>query len=153
MKNKTLVFGLILFVGMAIPTKSLAIENVANNVSLSYEYGNSFTFTENGITFAVFQNGEFDFYINQRRGFDFGYRSRGVNITFNSGYNFDAYVQYDDYGAIIQIENTPVYYDYYGRVNRIGNVNIWYNQNRLSRIGGLRVFYNNYGQDCQDVHR
>ncbi len=24
-------------------------------------------------------------------------------------------LQYDEFGAIIQIENTPIYYDYYGR--------------------------------------
>ena len=111
MKNKVLIFGLILFVGLATPAKSWANENVLNNLSLNYENGNSFTFTESGITFAVFQNGEFDFYLNQRRGLDFGYRSRGVEITFNSGYNFDAYVQYDDYGAIIQIENTNTLLD------------------------------------------
>jgi hypothetical protein len=118
-----------------------------NNTYKPYfiNYGESFTFTENGVTFAVFQNGEFDFYINPRSGVQVGYRSRNVNLSFNSGYNYDAYVQYDDYGAIIQIENIPIYYDYYGRVSRIGSINIYYNHGRLVRLGGLYVHYDNYG--------
>ena len=39
--------------------------------------------------------------------------SPNVNISYNSGYDYNAYVQYDEFGAIIQIENVPIYYDYY----------------------------------------
>jgi len=72
---------------------------------------------------------------------DFG----GVSLSFNTGHSYDAYVQYDDYGAVIQIENVPIYYDYYGRVIRAGNVRINYNNyGRISRVGGLYVYYNRY---------
>ncbi|MCF6181331.1 hypothetical protein [Lutibacter sp.] len=137
-----------LFLIVAFLITSFSIKATTNGAEYRYynENGDKFTFVERGITFAVFQNGEFDFYLNQQNsGIDIGYRSRNVNISFNSGYNYDAYVQYDDYGAVIQVEDVPIYYDYYGRVTEIGNVNIRYNGGRLVRLGGLRVFYNNYG--------
>ena len=84
-------------------------------------YGETFTFIERGITFSVFQNGEFDFYINPRNGINAGVNLGNVSISYNAGYNYDAYVQYDDYGAIIQIEDVPIYYDYYGRISKVGN--------------------------------
>ncbi|MEM7380067.1 MAG: hypothetical protein AAF361_02580, partial [Bacteroidota bacterium] len=111
----------------------------------AYRYNNSFIFVENGITFSVYPDGEFDFYIDNRANFNAGIHSRNVSITFNSGFNYDPFVQYDDYGAVIQVENVPVFYDYYGRVSQIGDVNIWYRNNRVRRIGGLHVYYNNRG--------
>ena len=108
-------------------------------------YGEMFTFVERGITFSVFQNGEFDFYINPRNSVHAGINVGGVSISYNSGYDYDAYVQYDDYGAIIQIEDVPIYYDYYGRISQAGNVRIYYNGQRLVRVGGLHIYYNAYG--------
>ncbi len=99
MKNKLLLFATFVLVslGAFASTGTLKFYRYYNS------YGNSFTFVERGVTFAVFQNGEFDFYINQRNGVNFGYRSRGVNITFNSGYNYDTFVQYDDSSAVCLI--------------------------------------------------
>lgn len=101
----------------------------------------SFIFTEGDITFSVYPDGEFDFYLNGQAGV-FG--GRGA-ITFNSGFNYNPYVQYDDFGAVIQIAQLPVFYDYYGRVNRIGNVYMTYRNGRLNRLGGMRIFYNGMG--------
>ncbi len=115
---------------------------VASNL---VNYGQPFIFTENGITFSVYPDGEFDFYMNDRVAVGANVSFGNTNITFNSGYNYDAYVQYDDYGAVIQVENIPVYYDYYGRVSQIGNVNIWYRNGRVHRIGGMNVYYNPRG--------
>ncbi|WP_224490362.1 hypothetical protein [Robertkochia flava] len=111
----------------------------------TFGYSNSMIFVEGGITFSVYPDGEFDFFIDQPSYLGAAYHSPGVSISFNSGFNYDPWVQYDDYGAVIQIENTPVYYDFYGRVNRIGNINVWYNRGRVSRIGGLYVYYDAYG--------
>jgi len=111
-------------------------------------YGNSFIFVEQGVEFAVFPDGQFDFNVrdygpNFSAYADFG----NVNISFNTGYSYDAYVQYDDYGAVIQIENVPVYYDYYGRIIQAGNVHIRYNNfGRVVRVGGLYVHYNRYNR-------
>lgn len=142
MKNAIFLFVTFVLVSFG----AMASTNNANNTSYSYnEYEDSFTFVERGVTFAIFQNGEFDFYINPRNGLHVGYQGNGVDISFNSGYNYDAYVQYDNFGAIVQIENIYIDYDYYGRVNRIGNTNIYYHKGRLARLGGLRVYYDNHG--------
>ena len=110
-----------------------------------FNYGKSFIFVENGITFSVYPDGEFDFYIDNRVNVAAGVNFGASSITFNSGYNYNPFVQYDDYGAVVQVENVPVYYDYYGRVSQIGGINVWYRNGFVRRIGGLRVFYNNAG--------
>lgn len=107
-------------------------------------YGNSFVFDEDGITFSVYPDGEFDFYIEPV------ISSICVNtavggFSFNSGYDYSPYVQYDDYGAVIQVENVPVYYDYYGRVSQIGDVMVNYRNRRVCQVGGLFVHYNHLG--------
>ena len=128
------------FTVSASETTTIGVEH--NN---AYGYGNSYIFVENGITFSVYPDGEFDFYIDNQKYFGANVDLGNVNISYNSGYRYDAYVQYDDYGAVIQIENTPIYYDFNGRVSTIGSVNIFYNRGRLARVGGLYVHYNNYG--------
>jgi len=120
--------------------------NINNNLYGNKNYnGKSFTFSESGITFSVFQNGEFDFYINNNNVIQSNANFGSVSVSYNAGYNYDAYLQYDDYGAIVQIENVPIYYDNYGKVRQIGNIRINYYSNRVSRIGGLNLYYNSYG--------
>ncbi len=106
--------------------------------------GESFNFIENNVHFMVYQNGEFDFFIRPN-GINVNMNFGTTNISFNSGYNYDAYVQYDDYGAVIQIENIPIYYDYYGRISRIGSTHIRYNNRRLIQFGNMYVHYNPFG--------
>ncbi|NEW78134.1 MAG: hypothetical protein GZ086_01665 [Gelidibacter sp.] len=147
MKTKLLLIATFLFVGFGLQASTFKTDNSSKNY-YNNDYGDSFTFVERDVTFAIFQNGEFDFYINQRNqrdGLDVNYQGNGVNISFNSGYDYGPYVQYDDYGAIIQIEDIPIYYDYYGRVSRIGNTRISYDSGRLVRVGGLHVYYNRQG--------
>lgn len=135
MKKLTLIF-----VGL------LAITFRSSGYGYSYinSYADGFVFDEMGITFAVYPDGEFDFYLangQQSNTVSNGY----VNVTFNSGYNYNPYVQYDDFGAVIQVENVPIWYDYYGRVTQIGDVMINYNNRRVCQVGGLYVHYNSYG--------
>ncbi len=106
--------------------------------------GESFNFVENNVHFMVYQNGEFDFFIRPN-GVNVNMNFGVANISFNSGYNYDTYVQYDDYGAVIQIENIPIYYDYYGRISRIGTTYIRYNNRRLIQFGNMYVHYNPFG--------
>ena len=68
-----------------------------------------------------------------------------MQVSFNTGYDYNRFVQYDTYGAVIQIEQIPVFYDSYGRVNQIGNVTVFYNNGFINRIGNLNVFYNRPG--------
>ncbi len=147
MKTKLIIMATFLFVGFGMQASTFKTDNSSKNY-YNNDYGDSFTFVERDVTFAVFQNGEFDFYINprnQKGGLGVNYQGNGVNISFNSGYDYGPYVQYDDYGAIIQVENIPIYYDYYGRVSRIGNTHISYDSGRLVRVGGLHVYYNRQG--------
>lgn len=107
-------------------------------------YADAFVFDEMGVTFSVYPDGEFDFYLPQNQQsttLSNGY----VNVTFNSGYNYNPFVQYDDFGAVIQVENVQVWYDYYGRVSQIGDVRISYRDRRVCQVGGLYVHYNSYG--------
>ena len=139
MRNLTLLFAFI-FIGWSVSA------SVNSNPTNNY-YNDSFIFIEGGVEFAVYPNGEFDFYFNPefRRGNSVHISTPHTNISYNSGYNYDPYVQYDDYGAVIQIETVPVYYDYYGRIIQAGSVFIRYNNfGRISRIGNLHLHYDHH---------
>lgn len=137
MKNLVLLFTAILLGTTGVVAKSTIEDKVATRNA--YFNNNSFIFVENGITFSVFPDGEFDFYIeNQVIG-------RRNGITFNSGFDYSPFAQYDDYGAVIQVENVPIFYDFHGRVTQIGDVDIRYRNGRVRRLGGMAVFYNNNG--------
>lgn len=142
MKNLILLFTAIIF-GASSAMAVTVEDKVA--VRNAYNYNNSFIFVEDGITFSVYPDGEFDFYLENGAGVNANVNFRNVNITYNSGYDYNPYVQYDDYGAVIQVENIPIYYDYYGRVTQVGNVDISYNRGRVNRLGGLYVYYNGNG--------
>lgn len=123
------------------------LDVLESNISNSYRgYGKSFIFNEQGIEFSIYADGQFDFYMpNYGPKVNITAGSPNVNISFNSGYDYDAYVQYDEFGAIIQIENTPIYYDYYGRISQAGDIYINYNsRGYITRVGGLYVHYNRY---------
>lgn len=142
MKHLALLFVALLTLG---GSTYAAEENTTVRRGNIYD-GSKYIFVEDGIEFSVFPDGEFDFYIPQYvDGVSLNVNAGPVGISFNTGFDYDPYVQYDEFGAVIQIENTPLYYDYYGRLTQAGNVNINYFNNRIVRVGGLRVFYNNAG--------
>lgn len=141
MKNLIFIFS-ILLLGVA----AKAAPNSGENFHRRGYDGSAYIFVEGDVEFSVFPDGQFDFvYVGPQKGSSVSINTPNVNISFNSGYDYDAYVQYDDYGAVIQVENVPIYYDYYGRIIQAGNVEIQYNDRRIVRVGGLHVFYNNYG--------
>ena len=93
---KKLVYLLVAF--FLTGTTAIATTTNANYYSsFARGYGNSFIFVEQGIEFAVFPDGQFDFNVN-RYGPNFSAYSNfnGVSISFNTGHSYDAYVQYDD---------------------------------------------------------
>ena len=103
-------------------------------------------FTEANVEFAVYPDGQFDFYYLPAQPIRINTQNSMVNISFNAGYNYNPFIQFDDYGAVVQIERVPIYYDYYGRVARIGNTNLYYNRfGQLQQIGNLRISYNRFG--------
>lgn len=138
----TLVIGI-----LAISFSSKATsENTQNHYITNND--NSYIFVENNVEFSIFPDGQFDFvYVGGHSGTEVSVSvgSPNVNISFNSGHDYDMFVQYDDYGAVIQIEDIPIYYDSYGRITQVGSVDIRYNNRRIVRVGGLNLHYNNYG--------
>ena len=138
MKKISLIFS-ILFLGLVNIAK-------ADETSSRYGYDDSFIFIEGGVEFSVYPNGEFDFYYNPAfRRSSVNISVPNVNISFNSGYNYDPYIQYDDYGAVIQIEDVPIYYDYYGRITQAGNIVINYDRyGYVVNVGNLFVQYDPY---------
>ena len=127
-------------------TPSMGAEDLSASARYyNHGYGNSFIFNVRGITFSVYPDGEFDFYIDRYAQAGVQANFGNVNISFNAGYNYDPFLQYDDYGAIVQVENVPIYYDWYGRVSQIGDVVIHYNNRVVVQVGGLFVHYNRYG--------
>lgn len=142
MKNVVFLIAVLL---LGTGSAQAAPEQTLASTMTTFGYSNSFIFVENGVSFAVYPDGEFDFYLNNPAGVQAGVAFGATAVTFNSGFNYNRYVQYDDFGAVVQVRHVPVYYDYYGRVNRIGNVFISYRNGRLFRLGGMRVYYNSLG--------
>ncbi len=122
--------------------------DASDNYYGNYYNGSSYIFVEGGVEFSVFPDGQFDFvYVggNQGNEVNVSINTPNVSVSYNSGYNYDAFVQYDDYGAVIQVENVPIYYDNFGRIAQAGSVEIRYTNRRIVRVGGMHVYYNNYG--------
>ncbi len=134
---------ILLFSALILGTTGILANSIDDKVAErnAYRYNNnrSFIFVENGITFSVYPDGEFDFYIDNHLG------NRRRNITFNSGFDYSPFAQYDDYGAVVQVESVPIYYDHFGRVTQIGDVNVNYFNNRVSAVGNMYVYYNRRG--------
>lgn len=146
MKNLAYLVTALFLVGTTVQATTTTSTITTSSSTFVNAYGNSFIFVEGGVEFSVFPDGQFDFYMpNYGPNVSLGISSPNVSISFNSGYNYNPYVQYDDFGAIIQIENVPIYYDYYGRITRAGNVDIRYNNyGRVVWVGGLHIYYNRY---------
>ena len=144
MKKLVTIFSILI-----VSFTTYATSKTVNDISYHGERNNrSYIFVEGNVEFSIFPDGQFDFvYIGSQNASGVSVNTSNVSISFNSGYDYDMYVQYDDYGAIIQIENIPIYYDEFGRIIQAGSVEIRYN-NRLRRVvqvGGLFVHYNSFG--------
>ena len=122
-KLTTLVFGFLL-IGITSNTTANNSEVLEYNSYNPYD-GRAYIFEEGGVEFSVFTDGQFDFscvgpYHSRQVQVSTG--SPHVNISFNGGYDYEMYIQYDDYGAVTQIENVAIYYDHYGRISRAGSM-------------------------------
>lgn len=115
--------------------------------AIDYRDAAPIVFLERGIEFFVFPTGDFDFNAmhllepprhNAHDVYGYQYnedrRPRGIRI------------EHDNYGRVVRIGNVFINYDYFGRVKRIGSVFMNYNSFALTKIGGMRIFYNHHGQ-------
>jgi hypothetical protein len=76
----------LLFTALILGTSGIMANTADDKVAErnAYRNNNSFIFVENGVTFSVYPDGEFDFYIDNRIG------NRRKNVTFNSGHDYSA---------------------------------------------------------------
>lgn len=151
MKKLAFLLAGFLFTGLTVqatPIDSKLAEITSAESNYVRGYGKNFIFLEGGIEFSVFPDGQFDFNMSRHHSnFNVSINTPGTSISYNSGYDYDSYVQYDEYGAVVQIENVPVFYDHYGRISQAGNIFISYNQlGFISRLGGLHINYNRYNR-------
>ena len=111
-------------------------------------------FTERGIEFFVFPDGQFDFNTRPSSGSDMYYRltkAKTVNRTYGApsnsrNQNYGVKVEHDNSGKVRRIGNVFINYDAYDRIKRVGSVYMTYNRFALEQVGGLQIIYNRRGQ-------
>lgn len=146
MKTTTLLAAAILMVSTASASANVAISAPRGNVLFSND--NPIEFTERGIRFFVFPNGEFDFSTEASTGSGDYYRGNRLNTTFGApGHaNGGTRIEHDAMGRVRRIGNVFINYDANGRVKRAGTVYMTYNRTLLTQIGGLRLVYDRRGR-------
>ncbi len=134
-------------------TKASDIINFSgSNVEFKTRFNNDepIQFSERGIDFFVFQNGEFDFNTRPNdNGGDYYFKTAGRRSVEANGQgleNFGVRIERDNFGRIRRIGNTFINYDFQDRVSRIGTVFLKYNRFALIQIGGLQLVYNRFGE-------
>ena len=102
MKNLRIALALLLTV-TTIKATNTEHTAVVNNINYN---GKAYIFIEGGVEFSVFADGQFDFvYLPAYNNSTLSGTTPSVFASFNAGHNYEAYLQYDQYGAIIQIED------------------------------------------------
>jgi hypothetical protein len=156
MKKITLLVAGILLVGGAANAQGL-IKNSGEEKRTGYSFDEPISFTERGIEFFVFPNGEFDFNTrpDDSQG-DYFYKGAGKRITTVQSrrpVNYGTRIEHDSFGRVRRIGNTFINYDSRDRVSRIGSVYMKYNRTSLAQIGGMRIVYNRRGEIVDTVGR
>ena len=148
MKKITLLIASILLVGSV--ANASEINKSGEEKRTRYSFDESISFTERGIEFFVFPNGEFDFNTrpedSQGDYFYKGAGKRGTSTQAQRPTNYGTRIEHDSFGRVRRIGNTFINYDNSDRVSRIGSVYMKYNRIALSQIGGMRIVYNQWGE-------
>lgn len=148
MKKITLLVASILLVGSAVNASEI-IKN-SDEARTKYSFDEPISFTERGIEFFVFPNGEFDFNTrpdDNSQG-DYFYKTagkRGAATQTPRPANYGVRIEQDSFGRVRRIGNTFINYDSRDRVSRIGSIYMKYNRTALAQIGGMRIVYNRRG--------
>ena len=149
MKKITLLVASILLVGNV--AKASEIHFTDDETRTRFSFDEPISFTERGIEFFVFPNGEFDFNTrpDDTQG-DYFFKGAGKkeNKTIQRGgpVNFGTLIEQDSFGRVRRVGNTFINYDTRDRVSRIGSVYMRYNRFALTQIGGLSIEYNRFGE-------
>ncbi|QTD37705.1 hypothetical protein JL193_16850 [Polaribacter batillariae] len=132
--------GILILLAMFMMVSTVEAENgnlLPNSYRVNYSYDNSVNFTERGIEFFVFLNGEFDFNTHYNESY---YDYNGRRFSTN-GVRIDR----DYRGRVRRVGNVFINYDIYGNVTRIGSVFLRYYRGNLTNVGNLKVVYNRRG--------
>lgn len=155
MKKITLLVASIFVFGGSIANAAEKIDfSVERKSPVDFRNDDPIVFTERGIEFFVFPDGQLDFNTRPTTGRDMYYKSNqknGANKTFGAPGNsrkgnYGVRVEHDNMGRVRQVGNVFLNYDFNGRVKRIGSVYMTYNRYALERVGGLEIIYNRRGQ-------
>ncbi|MFV8342886.1 hypothetical protein [Flavobacterium sp. XS2P39] len=138
------------------------VANAAEKTSLTQErrlpadFRNAepIVFTERGIEFFVFPDGQLDFNTRPSNG-DYKYNKSNKRGPYNKTYgaqtntrnrNYGVKVEHDNMGRVRRVGNVSINYDSNDRIKRVGTVYMTYNRYALERVGGLEIIYNRRGQ-------
>ena len=134
-------------------TKASEINNFSGLISgltSRFNQDEPIQFSERGIDFFVFPNGQFDFNTrpNDSNG-DYYFKTAGRRnpaVNNQQSGNYGVRIEQDNFGRIRRIGNTFINYDFQDRVARIGSIFLSYNRFSLIQIGGLQLVYNRFGE-------
>jgi hypothetical protein len=134
--------GVLILLGMFIMVSTIEAKNsersLITKVGVYDNYNNAVSFFERDIQFHVFLNGDFDFDIQRNTiYYDYNGRRNRKNST---------QILRDNKGRITNVGTTRISYDFRGNVIRIGRFIMNYRFGNLTRVGGLIVSYNNWGE-------
>ena len=153
MKKITLLVASILLLGNVAKASDVKKFDEGNGRN-EYTIEEPIVFTERGIEFFVFANGDFDFNTrpdDTQGGYYFkGAGKKVADKTTSRGergpVNYGVIVEQDSFGRVRRVGNTFINYDFNDRVSRIGSVFMRYNRFALAQVGGLKIIYNRFGE-------
>lgn len=130
---------------------STVIANSSNRPNSKWDYGfhqaEPISFMERGIKFYIFPDGEMDFDIHANEGgttTEYYYRSSRNKARHTS--HRGTKVVRDYRGRVIRVGRVFINYNYRNQISRIGSVFIRYRRELMTKVGGLRIIYNRYGE-------
>jgi hypothetical protein len=155
MKKITFLVASILLFGGGV-ANATEKNNFSHERRLAVDFRNAepIVFTERGVEFFVFPDGQFDFNTRPSTGSDRYFKSsrgRAVNKTYGApssfrNRNYGVKVEHDNFGRVRRIGNVFINYDANDRIKRVGSVYMTYNRYALTQVGGLQIIYNRRGQ-------
>lgn len=133
---------------MMVTTVTANTSKEQPNSKWDYNYHDEepISFTERGIKFFIFPDGEMDFDIHAN---DYGttteyyYKSKRNNAR-NRNQRGTKVVR-DYRGRVIRVGRVFINYNYKNKISRVGSIFISYRRNLMTRIGSLRLVYDRYG--------
>ncbi|MES2544757.1 MAG: hypothetical protein V4548_07720 [Bacteroidota bacterium] len=152
MKKITLLVASIFLFGSVANASEIINLSDENRFPVDFRDADPIEFTERGITFYVFPDGQFDFNTTPSSGGMYykPTRNSSVNKTFGTPSslrigNRGVRIEHDEMGRVRRVGNVFINYDRADRIKRIGNVYMSYNRFALAQIGGLKIIYNRRG--------